>query len=156
MLECPSNSLTVTMSTPLPTRREAKVCRSVCHVTLEIPAFLHAIANPAFKATNGLPVSEKKQLVKARRGQGIFRANVRLNEKACRVTRVSNPNFLRASHIKPWRHSLVRAGPSKTAALSRNGLRLSPHLKRLCLSTLAVYGRNEKPLIGPPRGVWCG
>ena len=29
MLECPSNSLTVTMSTPLPTRREAKVWRSV-------------------------------------------------------------------------------------------------------------------------------
>ena len=57
MLECPSNSLTVTLSTPLPTRREAKVWRSVCHVTPEIPAFLQARANPAFKSTNGLPVS---------------------------------------------------------------------------------------------------
>ena len=47
----------------------------------------------------------KEQLIRARRGQGIFRANVRLNEKFCRVTGVSNPNFLRASHIKPWKDS---------------------------------------------------
>ena len=45
----------------------------------------------------------KEQLVKSRRGQGIFKINVRRNEKACRVTGVTNPRNLRASHIKPWK-----------------------------------------------------
>ncbi len=45
----------------------------------------------------------KEQLVKSRRGQGLFKANVRLNEKGCRVTSVSDPLHLRASHIKPWK-----------------------------------------------------
>jgi putative restriction endonuclease len=66
--------------------------------------------------------TEKEQLVKARRGQGIFRANVRLNEKACRVTRVSNPNFLSASHIKPWKDS-----SDEEKLNGANGLLLAPH-----------------------------
>jgi hypothetical protein len=45
----------------------------------------------------------KEQLVKARRGQGVFRSSVLLTETECRVTRVSDPKHLRASHIKPWR-----------------------------------------------------
>jgi putative restriction endonuclease len=57
------------------------------------------------KGRTDIGPTAKEQLVKARRGQGIFRANVRLNEKACRVTKVVNPTFLRASHIKPWRDS---------------------------------------------------
>jgi hypothetical protein len=39
------------MSTPRFTRREANVCRSVCHVTPSIPAFLHARAKPASRST---------------------------------------------------------------------------------------------------------
>ena len=45
----------------------------------------------------------REQLVRARRGQGVFRANVLLREDSCRVTRVSEPRHLKASHIKPWR-----------------------------------------------------
>jgi putative restriction endonuclease len=48
---------------------------------------------------------ERSQLVKARRGQGIFRTNVRMNEARCRVTGVTDPAHLRTSHIKPWRDS---------------------------------------------------
>jgi putative restriction endonuclease len=47
----------------------------------------------------------KVQLINARRGQGVFKANVRLNEKGCRMTGVSDPLYLRASHIKPWKDS---------------------------------------------------
>ena len=45
----------------------------------------------------------REQLVKARRGQGVFRSSVLLTETECRVTHVSDPKHLRASHIKPWR-----------------------------------------------------
>ncbi|OWY70610.1 HNH endonuclease [cyanobacterium TDX16] len=47
--------------------------------------------------------TEKDQLVKARRGQGRFRANVAKFEKHCRITKVADSSYLIASHIKPWR-----------------------------------------------------
>lgn len=43
----------------------------------------------------------REQLIKARRGQGVFRSGVLLTERQCRVTRVSDPKHLPASHIKP-------------------------------------------------------
>jgi putative restriction endonuclease len=68
----------------------------------------------------------REQIVKARRGQGVFRSNVLLTEKSCRVTGVSDPKHLRASHIKPWRAA------TDTERLSGfNGLLLSPHIDHL-------------------------
>jgi hypothetical protein len=68
----------------------------------------------------------KEQLIKSRRGQGIFKINVRRNEKACRVTGVTDPRNLRASHIKPWRDC------SDQEKLSGcNGLLLAPHVDHL-------------------------
>jgi len=46
---------------------------------------------------------EKVQLVKARRGQGVFRSNVELIETSCRITGLRVLHHLRASHIKPWK-----------------------------------------------------
>ncbi len=66
------------------------------------------------------------QLVKSRRGQGIFKSNVRLIEKACRVTGVTNVKHLRASHIKPWS---VSSNDEKLDG--NNGLLLSPHVDHL-------------------------
>jgi hypothetical protein len=45
---------------------------------------------------------ERLQLVLARRGQGVFKYNVRLIESGCRLTGVRDQRHLRASHIKPW------------------------------------------------------
>lgn len=45
----------------------------------------------------------KESVILARRGQGAFRSNVRVVEPACRVTGITNPLLLIASHIKPWR-----------------------------------------------------
>lgn len=39
----------------------------------------------------------RDQLVRARRGQGVFRSNVLLREEACRVTKVNDPRHLKAS-----------------------------------------------------------
>ena len=69
---------------------------------------------------------EKVQITKSRRGQGIFKANVRLIEKSCRVTGVSNIKHLRASHIKPW---AVSNNEEKLDGY--NGLLLSPHVDHL-------------------------
>ena len=69
---------------------------------------------------------ERIQLTKSRRGQGYFKANVRLVEKQCRITGVSNIKHLRASHIKPWSSS------TKEEKLDGfNGLLLSPHVDHL-------------------------
>ena len=66
------------------------------------------------------------QLTKSRRGQGIFKNNVRLVEDHCRITGVTNIKHLRASHIKPWSIS------NKEEKLDGfNGLLLSPHVDHL-------------------------
>jgi len=67
-----------------------------------------------------------EQLIKSRRGQGVFKANVRLNERGCRVTGVTNPNYLRASHIKPWRDCT-----DDEKLHGCNGLLLAPHVDHL-------------------------
>ncbi|MNF32655.1 hypothetical protein D3C76_481880 [compost metagenome] len=73
-----------------------------------------------------LPVTEKEQLVKSRRGQGLFRSRLEKIEHACRVTGVSNKALLIASHIKPWSES------DNTERLDgNNGLLLSPHIDKL-------------------------
>lgn len=68
----------------------------------------------------------REQLVKARRGQGVFRSNVLLVERECRVTHVDEPRHLRASHIKPWREA-----SDKERLNGANGLLLSPHVDHL-------------------------
>lgn len=86
---------------------------------------------------------EKVQLVKARKGQGIFKANVRLVEKACRVTGVNNVKHLRASHIKPW-----AASNNKEKLDGHNGLLLSPHIDHLFDRGFISFANDGKILLG--------
>jgi putative restriction endonuclease len=86
----------------------------------------------------------KEQLVKSRRGQGLFKINVRRNEKACRVTGVSDPRSLRASHIKPWKDC------SDIERLNGcNGLLLAPHIDYLFDAGLISFSDNGDLLISP-------
>jgi len=96
------------------------------------------------KGRTDIGSTAKEQLVKARRGQGIFRANVRLNEKFCRVTGVSNPNFLRASHIKPWKDS-----SDEEKLNGCNGLLLAPHVDHLFDKGLLSFTDSGALLISP-------
>ena len=86
----------------------------------------------------------KEQLVKARRGQGVFRANVLLAETACRVTHVSDAKHLRASHIKPWRDS-----NNAERLNGANGLLLSPHIDHLFDQGYISFSNNEELLVVP-------
>lgn len=70
--------------------------------------------------------TEIECLSKARRGQDLFRDNVCRIEKACRVTGVTDPSLLIASHIKPWRNST-----DAEKLDGYNGLMLAPHVDRL-------------------------
>jgi len=70
--------------------------------------------------------TQKLQIIKSRRGQGIFKAQVRQIENVCRVTKVSNPRHLIASHIKPWSKS---DDAEKISGF--NGLLLAPHIDHL-------------------------
>ncbi len=62
------------------------------------------IAGPTFR----------EQLVRARRGQGVLRANVLLREDSCRVTHVSEPR-----HLKAATSSLGATRPTLSASMAR-------------------------------------
>jgi hypothetical protein len=74
-------------------------------------------------ADQDLDQTTREQLTRARRGQGLFRRRVFGKEPVCRVTGVTTPGLLIASHVKPWR-------ACETAAERLdgfNGLMLTPH-----------------------------
>jgi hypothetical protein len=73
-----------------------------------------------------LTVTEKYQLIKARRGQGQFRKGVLEREPSCRLTGVDDPRHLKASHIQPW-----AASTNLDRLDANNGLMLSPHIDHL-------------------------
>lgn len=85
---------------------------------------------------------EKVQLTKSRRGQGVFKANVRLIEDHCRITGVKNIRHLRASHIKPWSLS-----NNEEKLDGNNGLLLSPHIDHLFDQGFIGFTNNGKLLI---------
>lgn len=89
-----------------------------------------------------IPVTYIKQLVKARRGQGIFKTNVKLVESKCRVTGLEIQRHLVASHIKPW------ADSSDVEKLDGfNGLLLSPHVDHLFDRGYISFENNGQLLI---------
>ncbi|WIW02512.1 HNH endonuclease [Achromobacter ruhlandii] len=108
------------------------------------------------------PQRKNARLYQARIGQGAYRREVLKLEPKCRLTGVSDPGFLVASHIKPWRHS------SHAERLDgHNGLMLAPHVDRLfdqgwisfqnngdllvreaALATLRAWGLPERENVG--------
>ncbi|PKB79638.1 MAG: hypothetical protein BZY88_12540 [SAR202 cluster bacterium Io17-Chloro-G9] len=94
-----------------------------------------------------IPETDKLQLIKARRGQGIYKARVRLVEKKCRITGLSALKHLRASHIKPWRLS------STFEKLDgHNGLLLSPHIDHLFDRGYVSFNADGSVLVSPILG----
>jgi putative restriction endonuclease len=86
----------------------------------------------------------REQLVRARRGQGVFRSNVLLRETFCRVTRVDEPRHLKASHIKPWRDA------SDAERLDgANGLLLSPHIDHLFDEGYITFSASQELIVVP-------
>jgi putative restriction endonuclease len=73
-----------------------------------------------------IPATEREALIVARRGQGLFKQRVMEIETRCRITGVTNPVHLRASHCKPWRDS-----NNEERLNGENGLLLTPTIDHL-------------------------
>jgi putative restriction endonuclease len=73
-----------------------------------------------------LTPTERRQLVRARVGQGLFKEEVRQIEPACRLTGLNEMRHLIASHMKPWSEST-----NAERLDGCNGLLLSPHVDHL-------------------------
>jgi putative restriction endonuclease len=95
-------------------------------VDLQVPDSAAELELKALIGRIDISATERKQLVNARSGQGLFKNNVRLNENRCRITGVSELHHLRASHIKPWRNS-----DDVEKLHGCNGLLLAPHIDHL-------------------------
>ena len=77
-------------------------------------------------ADRTLVETDRKAVVMARRGQGLFKDNVLRRESACRLTKVDRVEHLRDSHCKPWRDA------SNAERLDgENGLLLTPDADHL-------------------------
>ena len=86
--------------------------------------------------------TERKAIIRARKGQGKFRANVEKIEQCCRVSRLKDKRLLIASHIKPWRMcetALERLDGS-------NGLLLAPHIDKLFDTGLITFEKSGELL----------
>lgn len=70
--------------------------------------------------------TDRTAIVRARRGQGLFRDRVAQIEKRCRITGVDNPAHLVASHCKPWRDAT-----NEERLDGENGLLLTPSVDHL-------------------------
>jgi hypothetical protein len=92
-----------------------------------------------------IPVTEKRQVILARRGQGKFRERVSMIERACRITQVNRPEHLIASHCKPWRDC-----ESNDERLDgENGLLLTPTVDHLFDRGFISFENNGELLISP-------
>lgn len=73
-----------------------------------------------------LEKTEYEALRTSRVGQGLFRRRVLALEKKCKISHVEDPQFLIASHIKPWSHS-----NNAERLDGQNGILLCPNADRL-------------------------
>jgi putative restriction endonuclease len=92
--------------------------------------------------TQALSSTTREALIKARVGQGLFRRNVAALEHRCRITGVTYPPHLFASHIKPWREST-----NEERLSGENGLLLTPTVDHLFDRGFISFEDNGELLI---------
>jgi putative restriction endonuclease len=91
-----------------------------------------------------IPETQRQAVIQARRGQGIYRQRVQIVERKCRITGVSNPEHLRASHCKPWRDS-----SNEERLDGENGLLLTPSIDHLFDRGFIGFDGKGELLISP-------
>jgi putative restriction endonuclease len=89
--------------------------------------------------------TEKEAVIKARRGQGLFRRNLESLESRCRVTGITNPNHLIAGHIKPW----AKCENNVERLDGYNGLLLAPHIDHLFDKGYISFSDNGDLIVSP-------
>jgi hypothetical protein len=89
-------------------------------------SLVEEVAEAVIQQRADLSASRKSELLKARYGNGVFRAHVEMNERSCRVTGVLDRRHLWARHIRPWSEC-----DDAEKLDGFNGLLLSPHIAHL-------------------------
>jgi hypothetical protein len=88
--------------------------------------------------------TDREAIIRARRGQGIFKQHVMLIERRCRITRVDNPVHLVASHCKPWRDST-----NEECLDGENGLPLTPSFDHISDRGFLDFEDSGRLVISP-------
>ena len=91
-----------------------------------------------------IPATDRRAIVNARRGQGLFKQRVMKIEERCRVTGVNNPLHLVASHCKPWRDAT-----NKERLDGENGLLLTPSIDHLFDRGFISFENGGQLVISP-------
>jgi hypothetical protein len=89
-------------------------------------------------------IGSKQAIIRARRGQGLFKERVMAIESRCRITLVENPVHLIASHCKPWRDST-----NEERLNCENGLLLTPNIDHLFDRGFIGFEDSGKLIISP-------
>lgn len=89
-------------------------------------------------------LEEKKQLIRARIGQGEYRSKLLLECPFCPITLVSDDRILTASHIKPWASS---SDFEKTDP--KNGFMLTPTFDKLFDRGFLSFTNDKKTILSP-------
>lgn len=91
-----------------------------------------------------VPQEEKKQLIRARVGQGEYRIKLLAECPFCPITLVSDDRLLIASHIKPWASSddFEKIDP-------KNGFMLTPTFDRLFDRGFLSFTDDKKTILSP-------
>lgn len=133
---------------PVPNDMAAELIRLLKQDPAEIREWQEAMpdarAQSEIEGDETLSPTDKKQLIKARVGQGVFREKVCAVESVCRVTGTNDPKFLIASHIKPWAES-----DNQQRLDGNNGLMLAPHIDRLFDRRLISFGDDGALILSP-------
>jgi putative restriction endonuclease len=120
-------SVPAMMATTLSRLLDGEVERIVGAITESVGRSLaEDAAEAAIQQRTDISPAQKADLLRARHGQGIFRANLELNEHSCRVTGVLDRRHLWATHIKPWSEC-----DDAEKLDGFNGLLMSPHVAHL-------------------------
>ena len=96
------------------------------------------------EADSSVQDTEKEAIIRARRGQGLFKERVMAIESRCRITLVENPVHLVASHCKPWRDST-----NEERLNGENGLLLTPSIDHLFDRGFIGFEDSGKLIISP-------
>jgi putative restriction endonuclease len=91
-----------------------------------------------------VPETDRTAIIKARKGQGLFKDRVSKIETKCRITGVQNPVHPVASHCKPWRDST-----NDEHLNGENGLLLRPSIDHLFDRGFIGFEDNGRLIISP-------
>jgi putative restriction endonuclease len=96
------------------------------------------------KSTAGIAETQKTAIVMARRGQGLFKSRVAKIERKCRITGVTNLDYLIASHTKPWREA-----SNEERLDGENGFLLTPDADLLFDRGFISFEDSGRILVSP-------